>query len=65
MVPASETSEESAPESPQEKAEKPPDRRDEREFLHDPKRAATAITKAKKRLEPPSVSGQDPPETHR
>ena len=36
--------------------------RAEREFLPDPRRAATAITQAKKRLARPSMPGREPPE---
>ena len=34
----------------------------EREFLPDPRRAASAITQAKKRLERPSIPGREPSE---
>ena len=36
--------------------------RAEREFLPDPRRAANAITQAKKRLARPSMPGREPPE---
>ena len=52
---------EPASEPPEEQAQKVHDRRDEREFLHDPKRAAVAITKAKKRLDRPSAPREPGP----
>lgn len=37
------------------------DDRPDREFLPDPRRAASAITQAKKRLARPSIPGREPP----